>query len=85
MIKFKVGDIVKLKAQTRDFGAKNGATAIIKEIQGSLLILEWIRENTLCGAQKDGDYEAEDFILVKHLKQDIKLYGICNFVNTYYK
>ena len=90
MLKYKIGDIVKVKTgATEDSKKLNGQIGTIVEVKRSHSgYQEWYYlldiEQAQFGEDSSGIWQSE-LQLVKSLKKEVKIFGIVTFCKEYYK
>jgi hypothetical protein len=60
---FQIGDILKWNLNHEDYGARVGALAVVVDVRGCFLEVEWLAETKhLSNRQADGTYYEERFV-----------------------
>jgi hypothetical protein len=60
---FQIGNILKWNLNHEDYGARVGALAVVVEIKGCLLVVEWLSQTKhLSNGQMNGTYFEEHFM-----------------------
>jgi len=87
---FKVGDKVKVISKCQACGYSETCYLNCGEWEGTIISQtrvnsdDWNVEGLENGKIERCHFKEEQLVLIEAYKKEIKLYGICNFVNKYY-